>query len=180
MCFIDMGGWEPILVYLLGEDGHLPLYKETSRNSFPPLPRSEPFGFGTGNEGGTSHLLGYGKKNHTLIPSHTEEMGSRSLSLADRAKRANDFETIGGLSSGSHPMAAESRRGHGNRYGFHSAAHMAAMTPLRRRTLTSLSTSGVVPKSRSTSENIVAAPPCEVMPRICAVGLSHNLITAIS
>ena len=125
-------------------------------------------------------LIGIRKKNHTLIHSHTEEMGSRSLSLANRAKRANDFETIGGLSSGSHPMAAESRRGHGNRYGFHSAAHMAAMTPLRRRTLTSLSTSGVVPKSRSTSENIVAAPPCEVMPRICAVGLSHNLITAIS
>ena len=37
------------------------------------------------------------------------------------SERVNDFETKGGLSSGSDPTAAESRRGHGNRFAFPTA-----------------------------------------------------------
>ena len=37
------------------------------------------------------------------------------------SERVNDIETKGGLSSGSDPTAAESRRGHGNRFAFPTA-----------------------------------------------------------
>ena len=51
----------------------------------------------------------------------TPRRDARTKSRSRRSERVNDFETKGGLSSGSYPPAAESRRGHGNRFAFPTA-----------------------------------------------------------
>jgi len=106
----------------MGSREALPQDARIATWSLPPFPSG---GLLLLEQGAREELPSY-RDRGKISPSCTHIQGKgqslpRSLAMAGRAERVNDFEPKGGLISGSDPTAMENRRGHGNRCAFSAA-----------------------------------------------------------